>query len=164
MTMRSRMPAIAMTACVLGLATCPLLYIPLGAPAELEAESRTVTVTIAILSSAFLLWRFLSKPSDRPSARWPWTVEALCWVALTYFAVVVSQFRLLSEIQRICGTSLLFLAAAVLWAPVVALRRTALEQRISRLPSGVSLSASVALLATSAVLSYLLFASPDRFL
>jgi hypothetical protein len=163
MTTRSRVPAITLSACVLGLATCPLLYIPLGALGELNVQDRIALITMAVLSSGFLLWRFLSKPGAGKGVPWLWVLEACCWVALTYFVVVVSQFRLLSDMQRVCGTSLLFLAAAVLWAPLAALRRTALEQRISRLPGAVSMTTSVALLATSAVLSYLLFALPDNF-
>jgi hypothetical protein len=45
--------------------------------------------------------------------------------------------------QRIYGAALLFLAAAVLCLPIAILRRTALEQRLSHIPRGASLGASV---------------------
>jgi len=161
----SRLPAIALAACVLGLATCPFLYFVSGAPFEIVAPvQRTVLICGAVIAGMFLLGRFLRRPSvghEHPSL---WAAEGISWATLLYFVVVVSDMRLMSDRERVGSTCLFFLGMALLWLPIIALRRTALEHRLAGIPRTVSMGALVVLLAVSGFMVYLLFTLPPEFL
>jgi hypothetical protein len=150
---------------MLGLSTCPLVFIALGAPLQLVAvEGRVLMIAMATFGSGFLLWRFLAKPSERRDRRWLLAVEALCWTALAYFVYIVSQFNLMTESERVGATCIFFLGMSLLWLPIPILRATALGQRIARLPPAASLGALIVLLTAAGIGVYVRIAMPSPFL
>jgi hypothetical protein len=161
----SRLPAVALAACVLGVTTCPFLYFVSGAPFDIiDVAERTAIIGSAFIAVGFLLWRFLAKPSERHAAPWLKLVEAGCWAALLNFVIVVSDMRLMSDRERIGSTCLFFFGMSVLWLPLTVLRKTALEQRLDALPRSVSVGVLFLVLAASGVMVYFLFALPPDFL
>ena len=74
----SRLLAVALTACVLGLATCPFLYFVSGAPFDIrDTVQRSMIITSALIAGGFLLWRYLSRPSGQGARRWLNVSEAI---------------------------------------------------------------------------------------
>jgi hypothetical protein len=161
----SRLPGLVLSACVLGLVTCPLVYVALGAPMELVyVNDRVIMLALCGFGCAFLFWRYLTTPTDRKTSRWLVFVEILAWMALAYFVATVSRFRLSSDRERAGMICLFFTGAAALWLPLVIFRRTALVQRLANIPASVLLATLLVLLAGSGAMIYQLFALPPDFI
>lgn len=67
------------------------------------------------------------------------------------FLIVVSNFTLLTGFERIGLFSTLFLVATLVSLPAVLVRRTALEERLRRLPDVVALPLLLAVLLAAVV-------------
>lgn len=156
-----RLPALGLSACVLGLALSPVPFIAVGALSHFAPLFTVVTGTPLALGCAFLLWRYLGRPAG-PSAR-PRAlavVEALSWTAVAAFLLLVSRFNLAGSFERLGAVCTAFLVASVACLPVVAARRAALERRLEALPGRVALALLVATVAASSAVVALYLRSP----
>jgi hypothetical protein len=160
-----RFPAAALAACVLGLVICPFLYIAVGALSGFSPAFSVVMLPPLLLGSGFLLWRFLSKPTDRATISVPLLLmEGLSWVAIVAFLFLVSGFNLLRGLERFGVGSGFFLVGSVGGVLIVLLRRPALEQRLTRLPKGVAIAALVSLLALAGFAAIATLMTPPAFI
>ena len=93
-----RFPAVVLAACTLGLVFSLFLYMLAGAPADLPpAFSR-----VLLLGSAFLGWRYMSKPDSEAGTSVPIHVlELLSWVAVAAFLWIASGIKLLRGFERL---------------------------------------------------------------
>jgi hypothetical protein len=115
-----------------------------------------------LMASACLLARYLSKPSEAPTERGILLVaEIASWLVIIGFLTVISSFTLLTRFERIGLSSTFFLVASVLCLPAVLIRRTALQQRLARLPgSAAKLALFAILLGTAALVTAYLLRDP----
>lgn len=160
-----RFPVAPLAACVLGLVVCPFAYFAVGALSDLRAPYRYVMVPAFLLASGALLVRYLAKPTEQPGRRLRLLViEVASWIAIAIFLFIVSGLRLMTGVERVGAACAAFMLASALCLPVVLIRRTALEQRLARLPTAALVTALLAILATSsaAVIAYL--TTPPRFI
>jgi hypothetical protein len=99
------------------------------------------------LSSLFLLWYYLSKPAHFAMSALLMLIEIASWVVILVFLAFTTFFFLLPGISRIAVFCFYFLLASLFCLPLVRLRPTVLEQRLKRLPEGVSWGVLVGIVA-----------------
>jgi hypothetical protein len=153
-----KFPAAALAACILGLVICPFLYIAIGALFRFPPAFSLLILPPFLVGSGFLLWRFLSKPTDRAMNILFLLIEGISWIAITVFLILISRFNLQTGFERFGLFCTFFLLTSLCFLPLVLMRKTALEQRLTRLPKSVSISALLVLLALSGLvmIAYLL--------
>lgn len=135
-----------LAAWLIGLLLCPAGYVALGALARFAPALALVIGPPVLLSTAYLLVRCLSGPAAAPAAAWHGVAEAMSWLCVLGFLVVVSGFGLHTRYERMTLTVTLHLGCWLLALPVVVLRgRTRLLDRMARLPQAVALAALAAL-------------------
>lgn len=140
---------------------CPFGYIAIGGLTGFDPAFALITLPPLLAASAYLLARYLSTPREAPTANRTLRVaeiasrlaEIASWLVILGFLTVISGFTLLTRFERIGLSSTFFLAATVLCLPVALLRRTALEQRLARLPGGAAKLALSAILLGAAALA-----------
>jgi hypothetical protein len=152
------LPSTGLAACVLGLVLCPFAYIAIGALSGFAPAFSFLTLPPLLASAGYLLYRFLSRPAQGPSSALLLSAEVVSWLLIAAFLFAVSGFTLATRFERIGLSATLFVAAAVVSLPGVLIRRTALQQRLRRLPDGVAILLLLAVLAvaTSTMVVYLL--------
>lgn len=155
---KDNFPATALAACVLGLVICPYLYIAIGALSNFKLAFSLLVLPLFLAGSGFLLWRFLSRPTDRAMNTLLLVIEGIGWIAVVAFLFLISGINLQIGFERFGASSTLFLLASVCCLPLVLMRKTALEQRLTQLPNGVTISALLVILASSGLtmIAYLL--------
>lgn len=155
------LPSAGLAACFLGLVLSPFAYIGIGALGGFAPAFSFLTLPPLLASVGYLLYRFLSRPTrDSPSYLLVLT-EIVSWIPITAFLVMVSNFTLLTKLERIGLFSTLFLVATLVSLPTVLMRRTALEERLRRLPDVVTLLLLLAvLLAAVATMTIYLLRAP----
>jgi hypothetical protein len=159
----ARVPYVLLTAVVLGLLSCPVVFVAFGRR-DLRPIFLAVVVPPLLAAVGFLLLRYLARPTERSRRRLSLIFEVVSWIVAMAFLTVVSGVNLLVGIERIGAASVVFLVASVLWLPVVIRKRTALEDRLAALLSGRSATVIVAIVATAAVVTALMnLATPSRF-
>ncbi|MCP4119998.1 MAG: hypothetical protein GY737_32300 [Desulfobacteraceae bacterium] len=148
----------ALAACMLGLVTSPFIYIAIGAPFHFPPAFSFLIIPPFLVGSGFLLWRFLSKPTDHAMKKIPMLLEGISWMAIAIFIILVSRFNLQTKFERLGLFCTFFLSASLCCLPLVLIRKTALEQRLARLPGRVAISALLIILGLSglSMISYLL--------
>src|SRR6267142_212842 len=140
------LPSAGLAACVLGLVLCPFAYIGIGALRGFAPAFSFLTLPPLLASAGYLLYRFLSRPAQGPSSALVVSAEVVSWLLIAAFLVAVSGFTLLTRFERIGLSTTLFLVAALISLPGVLMRRTALQQRLRRLPDVVAILLLVAVL------------------
>jgi hypothetical protein len=80
------------------------------------------------------------------------------------FLLFISEMNLMRGVQRWGAVSLMFLTASVVCLPLVWLRHTALEQRLTRLPRIVVLSTLFVVLILSGLMALAYCNAPTRFI
>lgn len=155
---KSDIAATTLTACILGLATCPFPYIVIGAPLQFKAAFSFILLPPFLVGSSFLLWRYLGRPPKADGRVSLLVAEILSWAGVAVFLFFVSRFSLMGTAQRIGLASMFLLLTSFVWLPVVIWRETVLEARIKRLPRAVSVLALLILVAVaaSAIAAYFL--------
>lgn len=151
---------------------CPFGYIAIGALSGFDPAFALTALPPLLAASAYLLTRYLSAPREAPTARRSlpvaaiagWLAEAASWLVILGFLTVISGFTLLTRFERLGLSSTFFLAATLLCLPVALLRRTALEQRLSRLPDGAARLAPLAILLGAAALAISYLVRDPRFI
>jgi hypothetical protein len=158
--------AAALAICIVGLASCPVPLIVLGARSgEFRPVFYGVGLVPFLLGSGFLLWRYLSRPTERGKFRMPLLLaEGVAWLVIAGLLGVVSQINLLVGIERWGAGAESFLVMFVVSLPLVLRRRMALEQRLSRVPKSAAIAAVLVILATAAVLVIADLVTPARFI
>jgi hypothetical protein len=91
-------------------------------------------------------------------------IELASWATVTSLLLFISQMHLMRGIERWGAVSLVFLSASALCFPLVWLRHTAVEQRLTRLPRAVVVLAVCAVLALSGIVLFVYVTTPTRFL
>jgi len=165
MTQRTRsLPVTALTACILGLVLCPTPYL-LAARSELSLAAFATLVPPFVLSVGILLLRFLGKPSSETTGGVAMRLlELASWTVVVSFLLFISQVRLLRGIERWGVACTFFLSASLVCLPLVWVRHTALEQRLTRLPRVVIVSALCAVLVLSGLMLFAYLTTPTRFI
>jgi len=127
-----------LAALILGLILCPFIYVAFGA---LEGYPSTPAYIILIIlppfliSSAFLLFRLLSKPKESASKKIWQIVEILSWLVIAAFTWFVSFHPWNSLIEWIGLLFIVYLLASLISLPIVLfMRKTALQQRLMKRP------------------------------
>ncbi len=146
----SKFPSLGLSACILGLALCPLAYIAIGALTGFAPAFSFLSLPLLFASTGFLLYRLLSKPGRPSSNKWLITAEMVSWILIITFLVIVSDFTLLTKFERIGLFCSLFLVTSVISLPVLLMFQTALRERLKRLPNGVTLILLLAVLLAAA--------------
>ena len=156
---RSRLPAKALAACLLGLVLSSFLWLALVAafkdiPENWEAPKFWLPLLLQIVCGCYLLYRFLRKPNQRPASRVLLACDWFSVLAIIGSIIVVSRWFMVFENETIFPivTSLVFfLFATLISLPVMLIRKTELHQRLmTRLPNG-ALMALVALVLAGSI-------------
>lgn len=157
----SPLPSAGFSACVLGLLLCPFVYIAIGALAGFAPAFSFLMLPPLLASTGFLLYRFLSRPAPDSSNNLHLLAEIFSWIVIASFLVVVSKFTLLTQFERVGLFSTFFLIATLVSLPAVLIRRTALQERLRRLPDAVTILLPLAvLLAAGVTMVIYLFRAP----
>ncbi|MCX7097530.1 MAG: hypothetical protein NTV43_06435 [Methylococcales bacterium] len=134
-----KLPKLGLSTCVLGLVLCPLAYISIGALTGFAPAFSFLTLPPLLASTSYLLFRFLSKLGRGSSSKLLVTVEIVSWILTIAFLIVVSNFTLLSEFERIGLFCTLFLLSTLVSLPIALICQTALEERLRQLPNTVAI-------------------------
>ncbi|MCL2075328.1 MAG: hypothetical protein FWH15_02590 [Betaproteobacteria bacterium] len=137
---RSSFPATALSALVLGLVLCPSVYVAINVPLLFlfrEPAFWFVGLLLMLISSGYLLFRFLGKPKEPASGGL--LAEILSWFVIAVFTTIFATnipipFRA-TTFDQIATFFIFFLFASLLSLPVVLMRKTALQQRLMKLPN-----------------------------
>lgn len=157
-----RLPATGLAACLLGFVFCPVPFVVLAARAELQPIAAAVIAAAFVLRAGFLPARLLGKTRSGTSMRL--LLELASWVTIAALLLFISQMHLMRGVERWGTISLIFLGASALCFPLVWVRRTALEQRLTRLPRTIVITALCALLTLSGTMLYAYVTTPARAL
>jgi hypothetical protein len=158
------LPSAGLAACVLGLVLCPFAYIAIGALRGFAPAFSYLTLPPLLAGAGYLLYRFLSRPAQAPSSTLLLSAEVVSWILIALFLVAVSNFTLFTRFERIGLSATLFLVATLVSLPVVILRRTALQGRLSRLPDAVAIVLLLAVLLVAGVTMTVYLLRPPAFL
>jgi len=165
-TARSRGPAdTLLAACVLGLATAPLPLLLLGGRSEWGSGPFGIAASaLVLLATGALVFRYVIRRANAAgTGAGGRVVEVASWVVVIAFLIVGSGINLLVGIERAGVVADSFLLLSLLGLPVVILRRTAVEGRLTRLPrAGVRIGA-VAVLVVAGLVALIDLATPARF-
>jgi hypothetical protein len=142
-----RVAVVPLVACILALVICPYLYIAIGTLFRFPPPITYLLLPFFLLGSAFLLWRYLSRPRDR-LLRWRVlnAAEAASWVVLLAFLFFISDINLMPTNERVGFAGALFLASWAVCLPLAVIRKTDLERRLINLPNAVALAAAALIL------------------
>ncbi len=146
------LPAAGLSACVLGLVLCPYMYIAIGALGLFAPEFSIMTLPPLVVSSCFLLYRFLSKPTQASSRRLLVAAEIFSWIVIAAFLTLIADFSLATTLERLGLSCAFFSLASVLCLPAVLMRTTALRERMMRLPKSAPKIALPAIIVVSAIM------------
>ena len=91
-------------------------------------------------------------------------LEGAAWIAVVTFSFFVSSANLMRGSERFGFTSTAFLVAAVVWLPIVFLRRTALERRLTHLPKAVAISALLLVVGAASAAAIFHLMTPPAFI
>ena len=147
------LPVAGLTACVLGLVLCPFAYVAIGALAAFAPAFSWIALPPLLLSNVYLLYRFLAKPNESSSGRLHLIAEVLSWIMIAAFVAVVSGFTLQTAFERIGLSLTIFLMASLFCLPAAVMRKTALQQRLMRLPNGVVKSVLLVVVSVSVIIA-----------
>jgi hypothetical protein len=156
--------ATALTACILGLVTCPLPFIAIGALSQLTRDFCFIALPPFLIGSGFLLWCYLARPAANSGGIPLLVAEILSWDAIAIFLFFVSAIGLQDTAQRIGFASMCFLLTSLLCLPLVIWRETALEAWIRGLPRAMSAAALAVVIATASIAIATYFLIPSHFI
>lgn len=139
-------PALGLSACVLGLVLCPFAYIAIGALSGFAPAFALIALPPLLVGVGYLLYRYLRTPAQGAASAWQLLAEGLAWLPVIGFLWVVSDFTLLTSLERVGWLSTLFLSTTLIALPIVLRRRTALASRLQRWPKVLGVSVLVGVL------------------
>jgi hypothetical protein len=161
------LPASALAALVLGLVLCPFIYVAIGALGQFAPALSFVALPPLLISSGYLLFRFLGKPKE-PASNSVWLIgrilsligEILSWFVIAAFLVIVSNFTLFTTFERISVLLKFFLLTSLFSLPFVLIRKTMLQQRLMQLPNSVIILLFILVVSISAAIVVVYLLSP----
>jgi hypothetical protein len=163
--MNRKIPVIVLSACFMGLLLTPLAYVSIGALGGFSSAFSMLSVPLLLGSTLFLLFRLLPRiPAPELTRTWSMAIEAVSWLLLGLFLIIVSGFTLLTTWERIGLFCVLLWVAAVLVAPLIFLRPSALVSRVAQWPAPIVLVGSVSFAGLSIVCAVIYLLIPSRFL
>ena len=145
------MPAALLTACLLGLWSSPWGYVAMGALFQFSPMASLFLLPPLLLGQGYLGWRYLV-PLSGSTARSRLLAEVPAWAAILFFLYVVSNFTLMTLFERLGLFSTIHLICVGLGLLSLPLGTSKLEQRLRRLPNGVTAAVAVAILLVELVL------------
>ena len=160
----STWPAAALAACVFNLLLCPFIYIGIGALASIRAEFSWIGVPPLLVSTGYLLVRYLKQPDANALRGSQILAEAMCWLVIASFLTIISGFTLLTTFERIGALCLFFLSATLLSLPLVLLRRTALRERMLQLEPRFAGCVVLVIVLAAGVMATVHLVVPARFI
>jgi hypothetical protein len=143
------LPALGLASCLAGLIASPYGYIAIGALGYFSPAFSLLTLPPLLLATGFLIWRILSKPLDTRTNGALTVIEGIGWMAIVAFLVLISGFSLFTTFERIGLFATIFLLASAISFPLLLLRETALEQRLTKVPRAVSIALLILIVASS---------------
>jgi len=137
---RSSLPAAVLAACVLGLVLCAVVYLAIvsylfSTPGLVESVFWFLLL-LPLICSSYLLYRFLSRPKEQPLSRVQLIADSFSLLAVTVF-IIIASIIWWTPVARVGMSLIIFLVASLLSLPVVLIRKTALQQRLMRLPNSI---------------------------
>lgn len=162
-------PAAVLAGGVLGLVICPYLYLAMDIVTGTLFTSFPPAFFLLILSpflvgSGFLLWRFLSKPTDQQTSMRLLIMEGIGWTAVVVFLAYVSGANLQTGFGRFGLACALFLIAWAGCLPLVFMLKTALERRLAAMGSPLTVGVVLIILTISVVTTISYLTIPQRFI
>ncbi len=134
----SRLPSLGLSSYILGIVLCPLAYIAIGALTGFAPAFSFLSLPPLLVSTSYLLFRFLSKPGRGSSNKLLVTAEIASWILIVAFIILISDFTLLTRFERIGLFSTLFLLTTLVSLPIVLMHQTVLEERLRQLPNTIA--------------------------
>jgi hypothetical protein len=156
--------AVMLSACIVGLAICPLPYVAIGALSAFQPIFSLLLLPPFLIGCGFLAWRFLARLSATASGTFLIIGEILSWAAVAVFLFFVSAFNLQTPVERVGLSSVFFLLTSAACVPLVLLRETALEARLKRLPKSALAGLLFLLLAAAGFAAARYVLAPAEFI
>jgi hypothetical protein len=155
-----RMTSVGLAAAVFGFVACPLFYFAIGVPLMFPIVAAVGFSATLLLSSGFLLMRGLARPSNSPNEPRVWVVEVVAAAAVVACFVLASHAVFIENSRRFAFAATVFSIAWALCLPAPLFRRTALESRISKMPTWLRTGALLVLVSTSTLGIYSFLSLP----
>lgn len=161
----SRLTAAGLAACMLGFVLCPFPFLVIALRGDLQYGVRAALVVSSfVLGAAVLLIRFLRRPPQGARDQRAWLIELPCWAAVTYSLLVLSAVNLARGLERWGSASLFFLCLSSVFLPIVLLRSTEIEHRLTRWPHKLRLGALLTVLSLTILVAWQYLATPTQFI
>jgi hypothetical protein len=159
------LPAAALTACVLGLLSSPIVYVATGALSDLSPVFSFVMLPPFLLAAGFLLSRYLAGSAEPSGRRGVLALlEVAAWLAVAMFLFFVSGVHLMRGLERVGAACAASIGAAIVWLPVAVLRRTALERRLARLSKAAAITALLLFVGAAGAAAIAYLVTPPAFI
>lgn len=147
---RAALPAALLAAFVLGLVLCSFIYAVIAQRQGFGAAFYFAVLPPLLIGNGYLLFRLLGRPQE-PASRGVWLIaETLSWFVIAAFIAFVSYFVMDTLTEGIAALFVFNLLASLFSLPVVLLRKTALQQRLMKLPHRVTMLALALVVSLSA--------------
>lgn len=160
-----RIPAVVLSSLALGLVTCPLSFVLMGALRQYSRVFGAVMVPSFLLSAAFLLKTYVGKASDSTPSRIPLLLlEIPSWLVVVAFNFFVSRIGLVTPFEQAGALAVSLLITSAVWTPLVFYRRLQLERRFSRLSLGTGTAAALLIIVSLSLLAVAYLCTPARFI
>jgi len=155
---------VGLSACIVGLAICPYLYVVAGALFSFSFLFSLLMLPPLLLSSGFLLWRFLSKPEDQPMRIKSRILEGVSWIMIAVFVVMISDFKLQTNFEKFGLFCTFFLLTSICCLPLVMMRETALKKRLTQISNGLSKNVFILIWILSVLMMIIYFLNAPDFI
>lgn len=163
--MKHRIPVVVLSSFIIGLLLTPLVYIAIGALGGFSMAFSLLSLPPLLGSMLFLLRRLVaSSPAQGTAGRGLMAAEAVCWLLVGFFLLIVSGFTLLTTQERFGLFCVLLLLASVLASPWVLLRPSALVARVAQWPAQLVVAGALAAAVASIMFAVVHGFTPSRFL
>ncbi|WCM89703.1 hypothetical protein [Acidovorax sp. NCPPB 3576] len=141
----NKVSAFACACLILGLLLTPVAYIAIGSLSGFSAAFSLIALPPLALSLSFLLFRFFKKNTATESINIRHAIELTSWLLVFLFLFFVSNFTLLTTSERVGLFSTLFLVCTIVSIPLLAIRPSALIQRVNTWPQALVITVDLVL-------------------
>lgn len=138
-----RLPALGLSACLLGFLLTPFLYIAIGALSAFSSVFSVLAIPPFLLSVCFLLNLLLSKPGESGNGSVRLLPELLSWLIIMAFIFVISGFTLLNIFERVGLFCLMLIVSNVMALAILIPRHATLTMRMQKIPLPIAWGALV---------------------
>jgi len=159
-----RAAPIGLAASILGWTVSPLFYVALGTPFQLPIAMALMLVGTTLVASTFLLVRCLARPAAHHAGLARRIAEGVSAAIVLAFLVLMANTVFVGNSRRLGFAFTVFFGAWLFCLPLVLVRKTDLEQRLAKIPRGVSIGALALLLSVSGFYVYLFLSRPGHLI